>query len=206
MLDENTSGHGEFAVVPSEINKWNWGAFWLTWIWGIFNKSYIALLVFLPIANIIVPFYLGARGSELAWKNTYWSNVEEFKRAQRKWAISAWIVVLIFSLIIGAQFIENKKVDTIKTNLTNEIFQTVKGNEEAWKLIGNNYTIFNEPMLGSVEMSNKKIPTDITIIVNGVNELIMIYAPLDENYNIKEIRVSPFDNNKKEDIIINVNH
>ena len=28
MCSENTSGHGEFAIIPEEIKNWNWGAFW----------------------------------------------------------------------------------------------------------------------------------------------------------------------------------
>jgi hypothetical protein len=206
LLNENTSGHGEFAIVPAEINGWNWGAFWLTWIWGIANKSYISFLVFLPVANIIMPFYLGARGNELAWKNTYWNDVEEFKTVQKKWSRGAWIytiiVAVLFTLGIVGQSIENRNMDRIKTRLTNEIFSAVKNNEEAWKMIGDNYTIFAEPALGSVGINNKNIPTDITIIVNGVDEPVMIYAPLDENYNIKEIRVNPFDQNKTNGIII----
>ena len=43
---ENTSGHGEYSIVPNEVKKWNWGDFWLTWIWGIGNKSYISFLTF----------------------------------------------------------------------------------------------------------------------------------------------------------------
>jgi hypothetical protein len=41
---DNTSGQGERAHVPAEIDRWNWGAFLLNWIWGIGNDTYIALL------------------------------------------------------------------------------------------------------------------------------------------------------------------
>ena len=41
---ENTSGQGPLAQVPAEIDRWNWGAFLLNWIWGIGNDSFIALL------------------------------------------------------------------------------------------------------------------------------------------------------------------
>src|SRR5262249_11733907 len=32
---ENTSGQGPSAPVPAAIDRWNWGAFLLNWIWGI---------------------------------------------------------------------------------------------------------------------------------------------------------------------------
>jgi hypothetical protein len=35
-------------TIPAEINRWNWGAFLLNWIWGIGNQTYIALLALIP--------------------------------------------------------------------------------------------------------------------------------------------------------------
>ena len=31
---ENDSGKGQLASVPGEIDRWNWGAFLLNWIYG----------------------------------------------------------------------------------------------------------------------------------------------------------------------------
>jgi hypothetical protein len=42
---DNTSGQRERAIVPPEIRGWNWGAFFLNWIWGVVNETYIALLM-----------------------------------------------------------------------------------------------------------------------------------------------------------------
>jgi cytochrome oxidase complex assembly protein 1 len=84
---ENTSGQGERAVVPPDIKRWNWGAFLLNWIWGIGNDTYIALLCFVPVVNIVMPFVLGAKGSEWAWRNKRWRDVAHFRRVQRIWAI-----------------------------------------------------------------------------------------------------------------------
>ena len=30
--------------IPPEIDRWNWGAFLLNWIWGVGNNTFIALL------------------------------------------------------------------------------------------------------------------------------------------------------------------
>ena len=54
--------------VPPEIDRWNWGAFWFTCFWGIFNRTPIALLAILPGFNVVMPFVLGARGSRWAWR------------------------------------------------------------------------------------------------------------------------------------------
>jgi TPR repeat protein len=102
---ENTSGQGKLAVVPPEIDRWNWGAFLLNWIWGLGNHVFIALLMFVPLVNIVMAFVLGAKGSAWAWKNTRWESIEHFKRVQRRWAIAGVIVlVLAIALGIGAFF------------------------------------------------------------------------------------------------------
>jgi hypothetical protein len=96
---DNTSGQGEHAIVPPEIRRWNWGAFLLNWIWGVVNETYISLLMFVPLVNVVMIFVLGAKGSEWAWRNTRWRDVAHFKRVQRLWAIwgfVAWGVVIAF--------------------------------------------------------------------------------------------------------------
>jgi hypothetical protein len=87
---ENTSGSGSAAVVPAGVGRWNWGAFWLNWIWGIGNNTLIALLVFVPFVNIVMPFVLGAKGNAWAWRNKRWESVDAFRATQRKWALWGW--------------------------------------------------------------------------------------------------------------------
>lgn len=101
---ENTSGAGSTAVVPSEVNRWNWGAFLLTWIWGIANNTFIAFLMFVPFVNIVMWFILGAKGSAWAWQNKRWDSVEHFRQTQRKWALWGAIVPVIFVLLFGGLF------------------------------------------------------------------------------------------------------
>jgi hypothetical protein len=87
------------AEIPRELNRWNWGAFLLNWIWGIGNSTFIALLMFVPIVNVIMIFVLGAKGSRWAWRNRAWRDAEHFRRAQRSWAIAGF---LIWGVAIGA--------------------------------------------------------------------------------------------------------
>ena len=96
---ENTSGQGASATVPAEIDRWNWGAFFLNWIWGIGNNTFIALLMFVPLVNVVMAFVLGAKGSAWAWRNKRWDSVAQFKAVQRKWAL--WAVIVLAACIVG---------------------------------------------------------------------------------------------------------
>jgi hypothetical protein len=92
-----------YAEVPKEVKKWNWGAFFLGWIWGIGNRVWISFLLFIPIVNIVMPFVLGAKGSEWAWKKKDWESVEHFKSVQKKWGwwgFGIFLFVLVLDIII----------------------------------------------------------------------------------------------------------
>ncbi|MBL8226262.1 MAG: hypothetical protein JNM50_13135 [Chromatiales bacterium] len=97
----NTSGGGPLAAVPPEVDRWNWGAFLLGWIWGIAHNTWISLLLFVPVVNLAMPFVLGARGSRWAWRNRRWDSVAQFRAVQRRWAI-AGVLVLGVTVAIAA--------------------------------------------------------------------------------------------------------
>lgn len=103
---ENTSGQGSHAVVPKEVKGWNWGAFLLTWIWGIGNNVRQALIVLIPLAGFIMAIVLE---SEPAWLGR-----------QRTWGMSGevWIALFLVMPLIG--FIM-------------AIVLGMKGSEWAWK-------------------------------------------------------------------------
>lgn len=91
------------------LKKWNWGAFFLTFIWGLRNRVYWSLLMLLPIfpIQLILPFVLGAKGNLSAWiKKKEDVDLSHFKDKQRKWNIAGGIVggiVIIFMLAGGFQ-------------------------------------------------------------------------------------------------------
>lgn len=100
MQTTNSSGQGKLADVPAEIDRWNWGAFLLNWVWGIGNNTFIALLMFVPFVNFVMPFVLAAKGSAWAWRNKRWESVEHFQSVQRKWA--KWgVLALVLSVCLG---------------------------------------------------------------------------------------------------------
>ncbi|QQG50381.1 MAG: ribonuclease G [Candidatus Berkelbacteria bacterium] len=101
---ESTGGSGD---VPEEIKGWNWGAFFLNWIWSIFNKVWIGLLAlvlpFIPVVGgigvLVMAIVLGLKGSEWAWKSRKFESVEQFKKVQKAWAI--WgLVIFVIGIVI----------------------------------------------------------------------------------------------------------
>ena len=103
-MTQNTSGQGSNAVVPREIQGWNWGAFLLTWIWGLGNNVLLALLTLVPVVGLVMWILLGVKGSEWAWQQKRWDSVEHFRRVQRTWA--KWgVIVLLVSCVLGAIFV-----------------------------------------------------------------------------------------------------
>ncbi len=102
----NTSGQGDNAKVPQIIKKeFNWGAFLLSWIWGLFNKTYITLIYlilgFIPFVNLGVSIWFGFKGNEWAWKNKRFENIGKFNKYQEKWVITGLIFWLVFIPIVS---------------------------------------------------------------------------------------------------------
>ncbi len=97
----NTSGQAS-ATLPPELKGWNWGAFFLNWIWGIGNGVWISLIVF--VLGIIWAIVLGIKGNEWAWRHKKWNSIEHFKKTQKRW--SKWGVGLfIAGIVIGVLWI-----------------------------------------------------------------------------------------------------
>jgi hypothetical protein len=90
--------------IPADIDRWNWGAFLLNWIWGVGNNTFIALLTLVPFVGLVMPFVLGAKGSRWAWRNGRWDSVEHFKRVQRQWAKWGVVVWLGGAVLFGGIF------------------------------------------------------------------------------------------------------
>lgn len=158
---ENTSGQGKAATVPAEIVRWNWGAFLLNWIWGIGNNTFIALLMFVPLVNLVMPFVLGAKGNSWAWRNKRWESIEQFKTVQRKWA--KWGIILIIATSVALFF----AVPTLFKS--SEVFQLalakVEANQEAIELIGR--PISTGFPMGSIQVSGPRGNASLSFGVSG---------------------------------------
>lgn len=76
---------------------WNWGAFWLTWIWGISHGVWNSFLVL--ILGIIWSIVLGVKGNEWAWQNRRFDSIEHFRQTQAAWSKWGWIVFIVCAVI-----------------------------------------------------------------------------------------------------------
>ena len=108
--------------MPEELKKWNWGAFFLSWIWAIANHSWVGLLALLGPVWIIMIFILGAKGNEWAWKNRKFDNVDQFKKVQSgwaKWGLGLFVIqVILVALLTSAVFkaYQNNQTTTVDDN------------------------------------------------------------------------------------------
>ena len=167
---EYVSGLGKDSVVPPEIKGWNWGAFFLNWIWGIGNSTYIAFLMFVPLVNIVMFFVLGAKGNEWAWRNRTWRDVEHFKQTQRKWRNAGLILLfvvfpLLFTLI-GSM---------LKGEAFDQSMVSISKNPEVIEIIG-------EPIeagyfvMGSIQTSGAKGEASLQYSISGSNGTADVYV------------------------------
>ena len=95
---------------PPIIEAWNWGAFSLSWIWGIFNGLYwpiiIIVLNFIPYVGVIISLciciLLGKNGNLYAWRKAKQEgfSVEHFTYIQSKWNTAGQIVTIIFLFLL----------------------------------------------------------------------------------------------------------
>ncbi len=85
----------------SDLLKFNWGAFFGTWIWGLFNKSYKTLWM-IPLSLLFAgfPFALicGMKGNKWAYKNKNYESLEKLHKSQETQSI-VWTIIFPFLFI-----------------------------------------------------------------------------------------------------------
>jgi hypothetical protein len=161
---ENTSGQGKNAPVPPEIDRWNWGAFFLTWIWGLAHNVLIALLMFVPCVVFVMPFILGARGSAWAWRSRRWESIEHFKAVQRRWAQAGFAllgaaILFCFALVFVINLIM-KQSDVYKLS-----YEEVTHNPAATGVLGT--PVDTGMVTGGISATGPAGSADISYSVKG---------------------------------------
>lgn len=150
--------------IPPELDRWNWGAFLLNWIWGIGNGTFIALLMFVPIANVIMPFVLGFKGSRWAWRNRRWRSAEHFRRVQRLWAI--WgVVVWIGSIAVVAGIFFSVMAGLKTSEPYVMAVERLRANSDAMSLLGE--PISTGYPWGTIETSGPKGKANFSVAITG---------------------------------------
>jgi len=114
-------GPADAAELERVLKKWNWGAFFLTAIWGVGNRTYLGLLGMVPVVNFIIMPVLGVYGNRWAWKNKKWRSLEEFEKHQRMWAkwgtILAVLTLLLWAVPFSARYRAAEKTDVFRLSL-----------------------------------------------------------------------------------------
>lgn len=97
----NTTTQIQDQQIPEGAAGLCWGGFFLTWIWGIGNKSYQTLWCLVPLVGFVMRFVILFKGRKWAWNNNTWDSVEQFNKTQRTWSIVALVILLISIVAIA---------------------------------------------------------------------------------------------------------
>lgn len=123
-MNNNFSGENAFnQELDVELAKFNWGAFFLNFIWASFNGAWNSfwptflimilfwLLTSLPllgfifaILNLILAIYVGKKGNEWAWYGKKWESLEQFTKVQKTWGIASPFLCIALSFIVPIVF------------------------------------------------------------------------------------------------------
>ena len=89
---------------PKEIQVWNWGAIYSSYIWagsyGLWSIWWSILLIPIPIINILILVVFGLQGNKWAWKAQKWESVDKFIESQNKWSTNPLALFFFILLII----------------------------------------------------------------------------------------------------------
>lgn len=100
------------ADIDRALERWNWGAFFCTWLWALVHKTYWPLLAilctFIPylgqVGLLCISVYLGLNGSKIAWRCGRYKTFDSYRRAQRIWALvgvvlfAANVAITVYSI------------------------------------------------------------------------------------------------------------
>jgi hypothetical protein len=81
--------------IPEQIKRWNWGAFLLTPFWCIRHRIWQGLLLFIPVLGLIIPFILGAKGNQKAWKKNNQEPIDDFLKRQKYWGFAGLVIWVV---------------------------------------------------------------------------------------------------------------
>lgn len=106
--------------IKAELKHFNWGAFFLNWIWAIFNGAwhdiwpifFVQVLFFIVglfffgfvfgILIFILEIYIGIKGNEWAYYGTKrWENIAHFRKVQQNWVGASIAASIILNFILG---------------------------------------------------------------------------------------------------------
>ena len=169
----------------SDIERFNWGAFFLTWVWSLFNCKptitaiYIALSVFLPLfgpmiailVDLCARIWLGLRGNQPAWENKRWKSVEYFHEVQRKWVQGFFIYlsVIMILMMLAVGYLKNnpEQLEKLKEYNNKNAYTTSQPLPSQSMSSPSNSLL---PEMGMVRYSIKNIPENVVNYLKTSNK------------------------------------
>lgn len=100
-LNNAISKQKSYEPSDKELKKWNWGAFFLSWIWGLHNKLYWQSLVVLVFWIILFLQYTATLFKNFRSK---WDFINSFLKSMRDLnplIIPIIIIIIVLSLGLG---------------------------------------------------------------------------------------------------------
>lgn len=135
---------------PDPLKEFNFGAFFGTWIWGLFNKTYkplwILLLTFTPFA-LYFSIYCGFMGNRWIYNSTKSENIEEFNEKQKNQAIAfgllsvASCVVLPIVIVIIVTMLIIVPVIASNENIQKSVSEKIETFANAMDTIAQSYFV-----------------------------------------------------------------
>ena len=195
----NNSGQGDVPVVKLVTDKFNWGAFFFSWIWGIKYKKWIMLLIIpaymIPFLGMILGFglqiWFGINGNKWAWQSTRYKSIQEFHEIHKKWATAAVIIMIIniiatigILLLSFQQGISQNMMSTQKQGFSIDS-RTLDGNfnnkEVVVTLDGKNY--YSTGSKGTINIDGR--------VTNGKTKYSSTYSQNEKNRQPKRNTYNP---------------
>lgn len=109
MIDEQNLTEEDRKKLVQELGKFNFGACFLSFIWGLGNKTFIPLtsliVAFLPYGKYInygMFAYYGIKGNAWAYQNRKWKSLDHFITIQRRWAVAGVLTPILIIFIAVA--------------------------------------------------------------------------------------------------------
>lgn len=151
---------GEYtgSLPKDELKRFNWGAFWGSWIWGLINRAYITFLA-IPLSftpgGIYFWFICGIKGNEWAYENSKTKDVDKFCRGQKHqaifWNILTILLVVIMPIVLIVSTVNyvisnpEKFKPAAKTAISKISQYTVKSKFEKYELSANENKFYVNP-------------------------------------------------------------
>lgn len=193
-------------VVPPEINRFNWGAFFFSWVWAIRHGVWIGLLGLVPFLGLIMRIVLGFRGNVWAWQRNLYASSADFLKTQRRWGqvglVCACLAIFGILSIFGLSFsaLRHNSADfksaaiQIMQEITDETVQTafieVSKNKKVQKHFGQPLKLLNS----SEQESSYNIEDDGVTI----EAIFKVKGPKKTGYIAVEMRNNDLDRDEWE--------